>query len=115
MYFGGGTPTTLSAQDLGRIFSTIEQNFDLSHLMEYTVEAGRPDTVTQERLEVIHAAGVQRISINPQSFNRRAAGGRSAVFSAQYSNGAGLAGRVHHRAHLGSENLCLYGYKRADL
>ena len=42
VYFGGGTPTTLSAQDLGRIFSTIEQNFDLSHLMEYTVEAGRP-------------------------------------------------------------------------
>ena len=69
VYFGGGTPTTLSAQDLGRIFSTIEQNFDLSHLMEYTVEAGRPDTVTRERLEVIRAAGVQRISINPQSFN----------------------------------------------
>ena len=60
VYFGGGTPTTLSAQDLGRIFSTIEQNFDLSHLMEYTVEAGRPDTVTRERLEVIRAAGVQR-------------------------------------------------------
>ena len=69
LYIGGGTPTTLSAQDLGRIFSTIEQNFDLSHLMEYTVEAGRPDTVTRERLEVIRAAGVQRISINPQSFN----------------------------------------------
>ena len=69
VYFGGGTPTTLSAQDLGRIFTTIEQNFDLSHLMEYTVEAGRPDTVTRERLEVIRAAGVQRISINPQSFN----------------------------------------------
>ena len=69
VYIGGGTPTTLSAQDLGRIFSTIEQNFDLSHLMEYTVEAGRPDTVTRERLEVIRAAGVQRISINPQSFN----------------------------------------------
>lgn len=69
VYFGGGTPTTLSAKDLSRLFSAIEKNFDLSTVREYTVEAGRPDTVTREKLEALKAAGVSRISINPQTFN----------------------------------------------
>lgn len=69
VYFGGGTPTTLDADSLTKLFKTIENNFDLSTLREYTVEAGRPDTVTADRLSALKAAGVLRISINPQSFN----------------------------------------------
>lgn len=69
VYFGGGTPTTLSADLLTKIFRTIEKHFDMSTLREYTVEAGRPDTVTEDKLLALKAAGVTRISINPQSFN----------------------------------------------
>jgi oxygen-independent coproporphyrinogen-3 oxidase len=54
---------------LTRLFDTIEKSFDLSTLREYTVEAGRPDTVTPDKLLALKSAGVQRISINPQSFN----------------------------------------------
>lgn len=69
IYFGGGTPTTLEADMLNRLFDTIKNSFDLSHLREYTVEAGRPDTVTKDKLLALKNAGVTRISINPQSFN----------------------------------------------
>lgn len=69
VYFGGGTPTTLSADNLTRLFKAVENNFDLSTVREYTVEAGRPDTVTKEKLLALKAAGVTRISINPQTFN----------------------------------------------
>lgn len=69
IYFGGGTPTTLSAVQLKKLFDTIETEFDLSHLREYTVEAGRPDTVTKEKLVAMKDAGIGRISINPQSFS----------------------------------------------
>ena len=69
VYYGGGTPTTLSAKQLTRIAAAIRDNFDLSCLHEYTVEAGRPDTVSADKLAALKAAGVGRISINPQSFN----------------------------------------------
>ena len=69
IYFGGGTPTTLSPLQLEKLFNTIEKSFDLSTLREYTVEAGRPDTVSSEKLNVLKNAGVTRISINPQTFN----------------------------------------------
>ena len=69
VYFGGGTPTTLSAEQLARIMNTIADNFDLSTLREYTVEAGRPDTVTPEKLQAIRTLGADRVSINPQTFN----------------------------------------------
>lgn len=69
IYWGGGTPTTLSAEMLERICAEINNDFDLSRLREYTIEAGRADTVTAEKLRVIKAAGVGRISINPQTFN----------------------------------------------
>ncbi len=69
VYWGGGTPTTLDPPQLERIFEAVEQSFDLSAAREYTVEAGRPDTVTAERLSVLKAHGVTRISINPQSFS----------------------------------------------
>ncbi len=67
VYFGGGTPTTLSPEQLAQIFRTIEVNFDLSTVREYTVEAGRPDTVTPDKMATIRAAGVARVSINPQT------------------------------------------------
>lgn len=67
VYFGGGTPTTLSADMLAELFRVIETHFDLSCLREYTVEAGRPDTVTADQFETIRAAGINRISINPQT------------------------------------------------
>ncbi len=69
IYFGGGTPTTLSASQLGKIMSVIESSFDLSTLREYTVEAGRPDTVTKDKLLRLKKHGVGRISINPQTFS----------------------------------------------
>lgn len=69
IYFGGGTPTTLSAEQLDKILITIENNFDLSTLREYTVEAGRPDTITKAKLDTLKAHDVGRISINPQTFN----------------------------------------------
>ena len=69
IYFGGGTPTTLTAEQLSKIFLQIDNAFDLSNLLEYTVEAGRPDTIDRARLAVIKAAGVTRLSVNPQSMN----------------------------------------------
>ena len=69
IYFGGGTPTTLSAEQLDILLSTVEGNFDLSTLREYTVEAGRPDTVTEAKLNALMSHNVSRISINPQTFN----------------------------------------------
>lgn len=69
IYFGGGTPTSLSAEQLTFLFKTIEDCFDLSTLREYTVEAGRPDTITADKLFALKNAGVSRISINPQTFN----------------------------------------------
>lgn len=68
VYFGGGTPTSLSADDLTAITAAIKNAFDLSSVLEYTVEAGRPDTVDEEKLLALKAAGVTRISINPQTF-----------------------------------------------
>lgn len=67
VYFGGGTPTTLSAEQLTMLFRAVENAFDLSTVREYTVEAGRPDTVTPEKMAAIRAAGVGRVSINPQT------------------------------------------------
>ena len=70
IYIGGGTPTALSANQLERLMKNIQDNFDLSGLREYTVEAGRPDSVTRDKLEVIKRYGCTRISINPQTMNQ---------------------------------------------
>jgi len=67
-YMGGGTPTALSAAQLDRLLDTLEQHFDLSGC-ERTVEAGRPDTITAEKLDVLLRHGVARISVNPQSMS----------------------------------------------
>lgn len=67
VYIGGGTPTTLSAEQLDRLCGMVEQSFDLSHLLEFTVEAGRPDSVTPEKLSALKGHRVSRISVNPQT------------------------------------------------
>lgn len=69
VYIGGGTPTTLSARDLSRVLNTITQSFDMSFVREFTVEAGRPDTITEDKLKAILGSGCDRISINPQTLN----------------------------------------------
>lgn len=69
VYFGGGTPTAITENQLEKLMETISQSFDLSNLREYTVEAGRADTITQEKLDVIKRNGATRISINPQTLN----------------------------------------------
>ena len=69
VYIGGGTPTTLSAEQLDLLLTEIESDFDLSGCTEFTVEAGRPDTVTREKLLALKRHAVTRISVNPQTFN----------------------------------------------
>lgn len=69
LYLGGGTPTTLSAEQLDTLCTALEESFDLSALREYTVEAGRPDTITREKLRVLRAHGVGRVSVNPQTMS----------------------------------------------
>ena len=69
VYFGGGTPTSITAEQLKKLTDCVAEHFDLSEVWEYTIEAGRPDTITREKLQVIRDAGVTRISINPQTFN----------------------------------------------
>ncbi len=71
LYMGGGTPTTLSAGQLDELCARLEENFDLSALREYTVEAGRPDTIARDKLETLRAHGVRRVSVNPQSMSDR--------------------------------------------
>lgn len=69
VYFGGGTPTALSPVQLDRLLTKLEQMFDMSTVRELTVEAGRPDSITIEKLKVLKKHNVDRISINPQSMN----------------------------------------------
>ncbi len=71
IYIGGGTPTSLDAQQLDRLLSCIDRHFPRRHLLEYTVEAGRPDSITEEKLRVLQAHGITRISINPQTMQQK--------------------------------------------
>ena len=69
VYIGGGTPTTLTWEQMELLLRTIRRNFDFSCCREFTVEAGRPDTITPEKLKAMKRYGVDRISINPQTLN----------------------------------------------
>lgn len=71
VYLGGGTPTTLTAKQLDWLLGLIREKFDFTHVMEFSVEAGRPDSITREKLEVLKRWGVDRISINPQTMQQR--------------------------------------------
>lgn len=70
VYIGGGTPTTLSAEQLDRLLRKIRCSFDLQYCLEFTVEAGRPDSITREKLEALKKNGITRISVNPQTMKQ---------------------------------------------
>ena len=69
IYVGGGTPTALSARGLERLMDMIHELFPVDRVREFTVEAGRPDSVDKEKLQILKEAGVNRISINPQTMH----------------------------------------------
>lgn len=69
VYIGGGTPTVLSPANLKALLARVAQNVDTSTLAEFTLEAGRPDTITAEKLEIARAYGVSRVSVNPQTLS----------------------------------------------
>ena len=71
IYMGGGTPTSLEGCQLTKILDTVKTNFDFSNLLELTVEAGRPDSITREKLLALRDMGVNRISINPQTMQQK--------------------------------------------
>ncbi|MDF2801258.1 MAG: hypothetical protein K0S61_1161 [Anaerocolumna sp.] len=71
VYIGGGTPTTLTAEQLDKLLTVLNQSLNMSQVKEFTVEAGRPDSITMEKLLVLKKHGVTRISINPQSMQQK--------------------------------------------
>ncbi len=71
LYIGGGTPTVLNARQLDQLMTALENAFDLSQLREYTLEAGRAETINREKLAVAKAHGVERVCLNPQSMNQQ--------------------------------------------
>ena len=71
IYVGGGTPSSISAENMERLCSMVESMFDMSHVREFTIEAGRPDSTTYDKLLVMKKHGVTRISINPQTMNEQ--------------------------------------------
>lgn len=70
IYIGGGTPTILDSVELKELLSTINKNINMHSVKEYTLEAGRPDTITEDKLKISLHYGVDRISINPQTMNQ---------------------------------------------
>ena len=70
IYIGGGTPTTLEPHQLDRLIRKIKCSFDLKDCVEFTVEAGRPDSITEDKLKVLRKNGISRISINPQTMKQ---------------------------------------------
>ena len=71
IYIGGGTPTTLEAEQLFELLDTIQKSFSFEYLQEFTIEAGRPDSITREKLEVLKRHKIPRISINPQTMQQK--------------------------------------------
>ncbi len=71
IYIGGGTPTTLLPHQFERLFDYLFEHFDVEHAKEFTVEAGRPDSIDRDKLQVIRRFGIDRISVNPQTMNQR--------------------------------------------
>lgn len=70
VYIGGGTPTTLEPEEMRRLLKKIRESFDFSQVKEFTVEAGRADSITRDKLRVMKEYGVTRISVNPQTMNQ---------------------------------------------
>lgn len=95
VYIGGGTPTTLDPQQLDRLLAKLKSLFDFSTVQEFTVEAGRADSITEEKLKVLRAHGVSRISVNPQTMKQETLDviGRKASVE-QVEQAYGMARRV---------------------
>lgn len=70
-YMGGGTPTSLNAEQMDRLLTVLEDHFDLNPVREFTIEAGRPDSFDLAKLQVMKKHGIERISINPQTLNQK--------------------------------------------
>ena len=70
VYIGGGTPTTLEPDQLERLITKVQSSFDMQYCVEFTVEAGRPDSITREKLAVLKRLGIDRISVNPQTMKQ---------------------------------------------
>lgn len=87
IYMGGGTPTTLTEEDLERVLDLVNKSFDRSRVKEFTVEAGRIDTLNSNKLEIMKAHGVDRISINPQTFNEEVLEELNRYFDAELFDG----------------------------
>ena len=71
LYMGGGTPTTLTEKDLERVLKQVNEHIDMNWIKEFTLEAGREDSLTEKKLETAKKYGVDRISLNPQTFNEK--------------------------------------------
>jgi len=69
LYFGGGTPSVLTEEDLVKVLKAVREHIDFTHIKEFTFEAGRVDTLNRRKLEIMKEYGVDRISLNPQTFN----------------------------------------------
>lgn len=95
VYIGGGTPTALPAGELLRLTRAISEHFDISSVREYTIEAGRPDSIDEKKLEVIKQSGAGRISINPQTFNNSVLEAIGRRHSAEMTEEAMLLAREH--------------------
>ncbi len=95
VYIGGGTPTTLEPDQLDRLLKSLKGMFDFSGVREFTVEAGRADSITEEKLRVLYGHGVDRISVNPQTMKQKTLDiiGRMATVE-QVENAYGLARKV---------------------
>lgn len=70
IYFGGGTPTSITAEEMDRLYDVMTRSLPMDQVREITVEAGRPDTITVEKLNVLNKWGIDRISINPQTYTQ---------------------------------------------
>lgn len=71
VYMGGGTPTTLSPEQLRTVIKTMQEYFPMDTSVEFTVEAGRPDSITEDKLLALRECGVDRISVNPQTMQQK--------------------------------------------
>lgn len=81
IYMGGGTPTILNEDELDKVLTQVKENIDFSNIKEFTVEAGRIDTLNIKKLDILKKHGVDRISINPQTFNTEILKGLNRYFS----------------------------------
>ena len=112
---GGGTPTTLTVEQMDRLLTRLERSFDFTSLAESTIEAGRPDTIDPEKLAVLRAHGVTRVSVNPQTMEDRvlaAIGRRHTADDIRRAMREVMAAGFPHVNHAGSYRRSSRGHAR---